>query len=68
MQTDIIFPASWFIVCFVGLWTFIFIVGYFYAKKHGQLGDLEQIKFKVFDDGIPNPQPESEQPPKRVAR
>jgi hypothetical protein len=66
MQTDIIFPASWFIVCFVGLWTLIFIVGYFYAKKHGQLGDMEQIKFKVFDDGIPNPEPD--QQPKRATR
>jgi hypothetical protein len=53
-------------VCFVGLWTLIFIVGYFYAKKHGQLGDMEQIKFKVFDDGIPNPEPD--QQPKRATR
>jgi hypothetical protein len=60
MPADAVFPASWFVVAFVGLWTLIFIVAYFYARRHGQLADTEQIKSKVFDDGIPNPQPDDE--------
>ena len=60
MQTDLIFPASWFVMAFVGLWAIIFIVAFFYARKHGQFDDMEQIKYKVFDDGIPNPRSESE--------
>ena len=60
METDLIFPATWFVIGFVGLWVIIFIVAYFYVRRHGQFGDgdMEQIKYKVFDDGIPNPQPD----------
>ena len=57
MDADQIFPASWFVVAFVGLWLVIFLAAYFYIRRHGKFGDIEEIKFKVFDDGIPNPQP-----------
>ena len=60
MPPDAMFPASWFVVAFVGLWTAIFVIGYFYARRKGQFTDSEQINFKVFDDGIPNPKPDDE--------
>ena len=68
MQTDLIFPATWCVIGFVGLWVIIFGVAYFYVRRHGQFGDMEQIKFKVFDDGIPNPQPGDGQRPERPTR
>ena len=68
MDADHIFPASWFVVAFVGLWLLIFVAAYFYIRRHGHLGDVEAIKYKVFDDGIPNPQPVTAQQSERPAR
>ena len=68
MTADAMFPASGCVVVFVGLWTLIFIAGYFYARHHGQFVDTEQIKSRVFDDGIPNPKSDDEWQRGRASR
>jgi hypothetical protein len=67
MGTDAIFPASWFVLCYVALLIIIVAAAAYWARTHRQLDDPETIRYKVFDDGIPDPQSDSTFQPKRPA-
>ena len=68
METDLIFPAPWFVIGYVALVIAIVAVAAYWARTHGQLERGEKIRWKVFDDGVPDPQSESGFQPKRSAR
>ncbi len=59
MQENFVYPASYFVFAFLGLLTVIAIVALWLSRRSGDL-DNEEIKYKVFDDGIPNPRTEPE--------
>ncbi len=65
MQSDAIFPATWFVLGYLALLIVILVVALYWARRHGQFDDTEEIKFKVFDDGIPNPQTQPDHRSKR---
>jgi hypothetical protein len=54
-----VYPASYFVFAFLGLLTLIAMVALWLSRRSGDL-DNEEIKYKVFDDGIPNPRTEPE--------
>jgi hypothetical protein len=59
MEENFVYPASYFVFAFLGLLTVIAIVALWLSRRSGDL-DNEEIKYKVFDDGIPNPRTEPE--------
>lgn len=59
METDLIFPATWFVIGYVALLIVIVAVAAYWARRHGQLEDAETIRWKVFHDGVPDPKGES---------
>lgn len=59
MEENFVYPASYFVFAFLFLLTTISIIALLLTRRSGDL-DNEAIKYKVFDDGIPNPRTEPE--------
>ncbi len=59
MEENFVYPASYFVFAFLGVLTVIAVVALVLSRRSGDL-DNEEIKYKVFDDGIPNPRTEPE--------
>lgn len=53
-----VYPASYFVFAFLLLLSVIMIVLVVLARRTGSELDTEEIKYKVFDDGIPDPRTE----------
>ncbi|HZQ06694.1 MAG TPA: hypothetical protein VFD70_08950 [Anaerolineae bacterium] len=53
-----VYPASYFVFAYLFLLTAIMIVLFILARRTGSELDREEIKYKVFDDGIANPRTE----------
>ncbi len=68
MSSDPIFPATWFVLSYIALIIIIVIAAAYWARTHGQLDDTEAIRWKVFDDGVPDPQSETSFQSQRSAR
>jgi nitrogen fixation-related uncharacterized protein len=68
METDLIFPATWFVLGYLALLIVIIAVAAYWARTHGQLDDTEAICRKVFHDGVPDAQSETGFQSQRSAR
>ncbi|HLE21221.1 MAG TPA: hypothetical protein VJB88_08910 [Vicinamibacteria bacterium] len=48
-----VFPASWLVLSTVGIILVVFALGYFWARTHGQLDDVEEAKYAMLEsEGI----------------
>jgi hypothetical protein len=68
MSSDPIFPATWFVLGYLALLILMVGLAAYWARTHGQLDQSEKIRWKVFDDGVPDPQSESGFQSRRPAR
>ena len=68
MQTDAIFPATWFVLSYLALLIALVAAAAWWARTHGQMDDPEEIRWKVFNDGVPNPATGSGRDPQDESR
>ena len=42
-----VFPATWLVLATVAIVLILFALGYYWARTHGQLEDVEEAKYKM---------------------